>query len=265
MNDRFFELGVSIVEGVLAKNRPPTFWELFAEMASVRALLFSPLPRPDMGAELTAMILEQSPDFHAALRFLAPFVAERAPLPLADFQHVTWREVSLDTEDQTDEVGDGQSPSLADATGVSIAGTPADEEMWFRIDLSEAPNPNVFGVNLVFDADGSQDNGSVWWGGGSDFRFDRLVSAWIVRSDDHAWRGAVGITSDDDAFEGEMTNLLDGGVRFAFDPAQKAVLLRVPTSALGCTNDARFLVAVGSNAQWNDNLPNSGSLAVAPN
>ena len=70
------------------------------------------------------------------------------------------------------------------------------------------------------------------------------------------------MTDDVGAMRGEMTNLGDGIVDFGIDPEARALLMRLPLSALGGPA-ARFVAAVGSNGQWNDDLPNTGSFTVA--
>ena len=59
------------------------------------------------------------------------------------------------------------------------------------------------------------------------FVFDRLVSVWVAR-----------------------------------DVEENAIVLRVPWGDLGWGASTRFLVAVGSNASWNDDLPDSGGFVV---
>jgi len=59
-----------------------------------------------------------------------------------------------------------------------------------------------------------------------------------------------------------MTNLGDGGVGFAVDAEGQAFVLRMDRALLPA--GSRFLVAVGSNAQWNDSLPDEGGFSRAP-
>lgn len=255
MADAFAALAEE-VRGLLAlQDRQPGFWDLFTQGMAARALVFAPEPRPGRAAPIVAAMLAQRPDCVMASAFLLPFIEVREPLAPEAWGALEWSERAVEAG------SDGLLPGLADAA--SLATCLDEEALWLRIGLVAPPNPDVFGLNVVLDADGSQQTGSPWWGGGSSFVFDRLVSVWLARDEDGSYRGALGVTDDRGALEGEMANLENGTVGFAVDVEGRAFVLRVPRAALAAGEGAapRFLVAVGSNAQWNDNLPDQGGLA----
>ena len=253
--DQFATLTRDLVTAV--RDAPaPDFWHLFGASMAARALLFSPSPRPGVAADAVDELLDLRPDFRMARAFLLPFVKERPALVAKAWSGLTWTE--LDGEPP----GDGGAPGLPDAVAVSYCDDAASGQLWIRVHLWEPVPRGAFGVNLVCDTDGSPTNGSAWWGGNGDFRFDRLVSAWVARDAAGRYRGAVGVTDDRGAMAGEMTNLGDGTVGFGVDDAENAIVLRVPWSALGDRERLRFVVAVGTNAQWNDDLPDGGALVL---
>lgn len=251
--DRFAELAADVREELRRTEREPDFWELFAPVMAARALVFAPRPRPGEAAEIVDALLEVAPDLRMATHFLRPFVTVREPLPRERWRDLAWEELGGELE------LDAAAEGFPDAVAVRHH-RDGDGASWFRIELAAPPPPDAFGINLVVDADGSPATGTPWWGGNGAFVFDRLVSAWVARDGTGRYRGAVGVTDDASAKAGEMTNLGDGTVGFAVDVEGTAFVLRVPAGVLG--ERARFLVAVGSNAQWSDDVPNAGSLGL---
>ena len=248
--DRFTELGRALSEEV-----EPDFWTVFGQVLAARALIFSPRPRPLEAGLLTEALLDKYPHFPAAKRFLLPFVTAHSPLE-DGWGELDWIVLAEELEP------DGGMAGLADGVAVSYAFEEKTAMLWIRVHLTDAPDVERFGMNLVVDRDGSQATGSAWWGGTSPFTFDRLVSAWVAHDEDGKYRGAVGVTDDEGAYHGEMTNLGSVGTAFGIDSEEQALLLRVPWNALTDVDTLRFLVAVGSNAQWNDNLPDEGSFTI---
>ncbi len=250
---RFYELAERVRGRVTEAGREPTYFELLAQVMSARALIFSSRPQPRRAAELVDAMLETSPDLVMARRFLLPFVTVREPMPAALWSEREWTELGVEVD------VDGRSPGLADGACVSYART--EDELWLRVELQAPPDTELFGLNVVIDADASDQTGANWWGGNTDFTFDRLVSAWVARDDEDRYRGALGVTDVEGAFNGEMTNLGDD-VGFAVDVEGQAFVLRVPWGHFGEGDSARFVVAVGSNSNWNDDLPDAGSFSV---
>jgi len=218
--DEFTELAEQLGAELEQGTRDPGFWELFAQGIAVRALVFAPEPRPLRAYHLVEALLEREPRLHLARTFLQPFVTERTPLAREDWRALKWTTVAEETEP------DAALPGLADATQVALCSR--DGSLWVRVTLTEAPNRKLFGVNLVVDSDASQATGLPWWGGGTGFTFDRLVSAWVALDEDGNYRGAVGVAAAGPAFAGEMTGLEGQRVRFGIDDEQRALVLRVP-------------------------------------
>jgi len=84
--------------------------------------------------------------------------------------------------------------------------------------------------------------------------------AQVARDEEGHYRGALGLTDDRGAMRGEMTNLA-GEVAFGLDLEEEAFVLRLPWKS-GGESVPRFLLAVGSNAIWNDVVPDDGSFAL---
>ena len=249
---RFIELGESVLDEVLDSDEAPDFWDLFGLGLVARALVFSPRPRPLRAAVFTEGLLEIDPGCRMASEFLRPFTTEREVLAREAYAGLDWEELAAEPEP------DGAVPGLPDAALVSLARTA--KACFLRIRLHAPPGERLLGINLLVDADADQATGAPWWGGNTAFTFDRLVTAWVARDESGTWRGAVGVAEAEPAYAGEMTGLGDGTVGFAVERSAPAVVLRVPQEALG-GDGVRCVVAVGTNAQWNDDVPDEGSLA----
>jgi hypothetical protein len=110
-------------------------------------------------------------------------------------------------------------------------------------------------VNLVFDRDGDPSTGMRWWGKGSTFRFDRLVTAWITRDGD-LYAGTVGIT-DDDGARGTKLMKIPADLQLAIGSNQ--LMIGVPRGALGLTNAGTMLAAGGTHLAWNDDATSASN------
>jgi hypothetical protein len=110
--------------------------------------------------------------------------------------------------------------------------------------------PRSFGVNIVVDRDGDPASGMPWWGTGSTFRFDRLVTAWISRDGDRYF-GRIGVT-DEDGARGFRLSKLSDDVQLAMGSDDRTVIVGVPRAVLGLTDKSAAVVAGGSHLVWND-------------
>ena len=205
-------------------------WRLFARMASDE-------PQPVALRPEVARLLAQRPDF-ALARQIDDALRERAfvAAPSASWQPLL-----------TDAANDGSNPKLPDILAVERA-EDADR-LWYRVTFRE-PLPRSFGVNLVFDRDGDPATGMPWWGTGSTFRFDRLVTAWITRDGDR-YSGNVGVTDDDGARGARLAKLTSD---FDIAIGERSVILGVPRSVLALTDASRMIAAGGSHLAWNDDV-----------
>lgn len=231
------------------------FWPRFALAMVARNLLFMPTPEPAAAAAIAEELLETAPEFRMARDFLVPFGKVREPVDVEPLRALDWERLAEDDQD------DGKNPALPDATNVDVCRDDGEDLLWVRIELAHALPERAFGANLVFDAL-ADDAGGPWWGEHREFLFDRLVTVWVARDHKGQWRGAVGVAGADRAPGGAMTALDDGGVRFAIDTQAPALVLGVPRRVLGDAASARMVAAVGSNAQWNDDAPSTGPVAV---
>ena len=204
-------------------------WKILVRMASNE-------PRAETLRPMAERLMQERPDF-ALGRMIADAVAERR---FVAAPAVTWQRLLVDDE------GDGKTAELPDVVAVDRADDA--ERHWYRVTFRQ-PLPRSFGVNIVVNRGGDPATGMRWWGTGSTFRFDRLVTAWITRDGDRYF-GRVGVTDDDGA----------RGVRFGkiareLDIAmgdERSVIVGVPRKALEVTDKSTFVVAGGSHLVWND-------------
>src|SRR5260370_11739226 len=81
----------------------------------------------------------------------------------------------------SDLAGDGKVATHPDV--ISVDRAESGDRLWYRVTFRE-PLPRSFGTNIVVNRSGDPAAGMAWWGTGSTFRFDRLVTAWISRHGD---------------------------------------------------------------------------------
>jgi hypothetical protein len=228
----------------------PGFWDVQARgwFAIVRLQSESPeigAIRPDV-ARLVAM----RPD-SALARELAARVEHRSWAPAASLDGLAWRALGSDA------AGDGTNAAWPDLRSLELARGAA--RVWFRLTF-EKDLPPSFGVNLAIDRDGDPGAGARWWGGGSSFRYDRLVTAWVVREGD----GYFGITGVTDANGGATQRLMKRStdVLLRLGEDGRSVTVGVPMAALELAAGARILGAGGTNLMWNDNLAAEGGEGI---
>lgn len=205
-------------------------WQIFVHRATDE-------PRAEVLRPMAARLMQLRPDF-ALGQQVADAVAERHFVAAPS---VAW------TPFLTDASGDGKNPKLPDVVTVDRAQD--GERMWYRITLRD-PLPRSFGVNLVVNRSGDPSTGMRWWGGGSTFKFDRLLTAWISRDGDRYF-GTVGVT-DDLGARGSRLSKIPADIQIAIGGDDRSVIIGVPRSALGLTDNSAMVVAVGSHLVWND-------------
>src|SRR5256886_1026621 len=94
----------------------------------------------------------------------------------AESRAQVWTVVAIDPK------GDGRDPSSADAAQVSYRYDKEHDLLWFRISLWGTPNAAAFGVNIAVDTGADETAKMNWWGANKDFKFDRLIAAWVTRA-----------------------------------------------------------------------------------
>lgn len=205
-------------------------WKILVRMASAE-------PRAETLRPMVAKLLEERPDF-ALAQDIASSLMERR---FVTAPSVTW------TPFLTDAAGDGKTATLPDVVSVDRA-TDGDR-VWYRVTYRE-PLPRSFGVNLVVNRSGDPATGMRWWGGGSTFHFDRLVTAWITRDGDRYF-GRIGVT-DDEGARGVRFAKLSSDVQLAMSEDNRSVMIGVPREAIDLTDASTVVVAGGSHLVWND-------------
>lgn len=158
-----------------------------------------------------------------------------------------------------DAKGDAREPSLADAAQVSYRYDKQQDFLWFRVSLYGTPNEQAFGVNIVFDTGGDEAAKTNWWGGNKAFKFDRLVTAWVTRGAG-GYQGTIGVGDAAGAQTKQFNNLSQNNLQVRVEG--DAIVIGVKRTDVTDKLKLSFVAAVGSNQDWNDDIPNRGSLTI---
>jgi pimeloyl-ACP methyl ester carboxylesterase len=158
-----------------------------------------------------------------------------------------------------DVMGDERDPSLADAAQLSYRYDKTQDMLWFRVSLYGVPNEKAFGVNLVVDTGGDDATKTNWWGGNKAFRFDKIITAWVTRGD-NGYEGTIGVGDTAGVQTRQINNLLQNNLHVAV--AGDSIVIGVKRTDITDSLKLNLLAAVGSNEQWNDDIPNTGSVVV---
>src|SRR5262245_4413666 len=163
------------------------------------------------------------------------------------------------TVEKIDSRGDGRDPSSLDAAQLSWRYDAASDVVWFRVALFGAPTAESFRVTIAVDSGAADTERMNWWGANNDFRFDRLITAWIARRGD-TYAGRLGVADATGVRQQDLANIFtsDGRVRVDRD----AIAVGVPRAHLGGGMKIRVVADVGSNQEWNDDIPDRGAAAV---
>jgi pimeloyl-ACP methyl ester carboxylesterase len=164
-----------------------------------------------------------------------------------------WTVVAFDPK------GDARDPSLADAAQLSYRYDKRQDFLWFRVSLYGIPNERAFGVNIVFDTGGDEAAKMNWWGANKAFRFDKLVTAWVTR-DDSGYRGTVGVGDVAGISAKQVNNLLQNNLQIRVEG--DSIVIGVKRTDVTDKLKMNLVAAVGSNQQWNDDVPGSASVAI---
>ncbi|PYS64916.1 MAG: hypothetical protein DMF76_03840 [Acidobacteria bacterium] len=155
--------------------------------------------------------------------------------------------------------GDGRDPALADAAQLAYRYDKQQDLLWFRIALYGVPNENAFGVNIVIDSGGDDATKMNWWGGNKTFKFDKLVTAWVTRGN-NGYQGTVGVGDVAGVNAKQLNNLHQNNLQMRIEG--DSILIGVKRTDITDKMKMNVIAAVGSNEQWNDDLPNAGSAAI---
>ncbi len=154
---------------------------------------------------------------------------------------------------------DGRDSSLADAALLGYRYDKQQDLLWFRVSLYGAPNAEGFGVNIMLDT-GADDAAKMnWWGANKAFRFDKLVTAWVTRSD-NGFQGTIGVGDAAGAQAKQFNNLHQNDLQIRVEG--DSIIIGVKRTDLTDKLQLKFVAAVGSNQRWNDDIPNVGSASI---
>src|SRR5713101_4583781 len=156
-----------------------------------------------------------------------------------------------------DPKGDGRDPALPDAAQLSYRYDKPQDLLWFRVSLYGKPIEESFGVNIVVDT-GADDAAKMnWWGANKEFKFDKLVTAWVTRGDG-GYQGTIGVGDATGAKAQNFNNLLQNNLQIRVEG--DSIVIGVKRTDL--TEKMNLIAAVGSNERWNDDIPNTRSVAL---
>jgi pimeloyl-ACP methyl ester carboxylesterase len=153
-----------------------------------------------------------------------------------------------------DAKGDGRDPSLADAAALSYRYDSRQDLLWFRVTLYGKPNEDAFGINIVVDTGDADDAKTNWWGANTDFKFDKLLTAWVTR-DNGSYRGTIGVGDAAGTKARNINNLAQNNLQVRVEG--DSIIIGVKRTDLTDKMKMNLIAAVGSNQQWNDDIPNT--------
>lgn len=158
-----------------------------------------------------------------------------------------------------DPKGDGRDASLPDAAQLSYRYDKQQDLLWFRVSLYGKPHDESFGVNIAVDT-GAEDTAKMnWWGANKDFKFDKLVTAWVTRANG-GYQGTIGVGDATGAKVQNFNNLLQNNLQIRVEG--DSILIGVKRTDLTDKMKMNLIAAVGSNQRWNDDIPNTRSVAL---
>lgn len=155
--------------------------------------------------------------------------------------------------------GDGRDPSQADVAQLAYRYDKEQDVLWFRIALYGKANEQAFGVNLVIDTGGDEASKLNWWGSNKTFKFDKLVTAAVTRGD-KGYVGKIGVTDAAGITQQRMNNLRQNNLQLRVEG--DSILLGIKRTDITDKSKMNLLVAVGSNEQPNDEIPNVASATL---
>lgn len=155
--------------------------------------------------------------------------------------------------------GDCADPSLADAAQLAYRYDQQQDIIWFRIALYGQPNGRGFGVNLAIDTGAGDSTRMNWSGANKTFKFDRLVTASVTRGD-KGFEGTIGVADAAGVNAKQMNNLRQNNLQIRIEG--DSIVIGVKRTDITDKMTLKLIAAVGSNEQWNDDLPNVGSAAI---
>jgi tetratricopeptide (TPR) repeat protein len=251
---RFQEAAQSFARESAANKAYEDWWRATAYMFLGQAYLGVEKPEEAEKAFKNALALQ--PNFAMVKNSMLPMTEEMTVPAVRNLDHVAWKELTADPGN------DGRNRNWAEAKALSFYYDAPTDTLWFKFDLERLPNPNAFGINLIVDTDQNQQNGASWWGNNKTFKYDRLVTVWVIKTGPNRYRGAVGIGDNRGIQLGRYTNLFHNNLAFLADPEKKIFLLGFKSADLDHDGQFDLIGEVGSNVGWNDDVPDTNSIAI---
>ncbi len=231
------------------------WWQATACMFLGQAYLGMEKAEEAEGAFRAALVLQ--PNFEYVKSAMLPMTQLLTPPGIRAFHDVAWTFLASDAE------GDGRNPAWAEAKALAYFYDEPADTLWFKLDLARLPNANAFGINLVVDTDRDQRNGAHWWGRNRAFKYDMLATVWVIKTTGGAFRGTAGIADARGVQLGRFTNLFRNNLAFCAQAENRVILLGLKSKDLDEDGDFDVIAAVGSNAGWNDDIPDSQAVTIS--
>jgi len=164
-----------------------------------------------------------------------------------------WSVVGIDPK------GDGRDPSGADAVQICYRYDKQQDFLWFRVTLWGKAREDAFGVNIPVDT-GADDAAKMnWWGANKDFKFDKLITAWVTRAGG-GYQGTIGVADAAGARAKNFTNLSQNNLQIRVEG--DSIIVGLKRTDLTDKMKMNFIASVGSGEQWNDDIPNTRAAAL---
>ncbi len=212
--------------------------------------------KPEEAEKAFKNALALQPNFAMVKNGMLPMTEEMTMPAVRNLDYVAWKQLA------TDPANDGRNPNWAEAKALSYYYDTSTDTIWFKFDLERLPNPNAFGINLVVDTDQNQQTGANWWGNNKTFKYDRLVTVWVIKTGPNRYRGSVGIGDTHGIQLGSYTNLFHHNLAFGADVERKIFLLGFKSADLDNDGHFNLIGEVGSNVGWNDDMPDSSFVTL---
>src|SRR5215467_7312947 len=157
--------------------------------------------------------------------------------------------------------GDGRDPAQADAAQLSYRYDKPQDLLWFRLTLYDKPAEETFGVSIAVNTAAGDDSATKvdWWGANKGFKFDKLVTAWVRKGQD-GYQGDIGIADAAGIKARNLTNLHQNNLQIRVEG--DSILIGMKRTDLTDKMKMNLVAAVGSNREWNDDIPNVGSATL---
>ena len=157
-----------------------------------------------------------------------------------------------------DPKGDARDPQAGDAALLSYRYDQRTDVLWFRVNLYGKANEQSFGINFAID-NGDETNKIDWWGANKNFKFDRLVTAWVSRRDGR-YEGTMGVADAAGISASQFNNLLQNDLQIRTE--RDAILIGIKRADISSKQKLNLIASIGTSQQSNDELPNAGSATI---